>query len=100
MSGKGVIKPNKKTKNSKAGLTFPAARLTRYFKQENIAQRVGSGAPIFMAAVLEYVIAELLELAGNTSREHKKTRISPRHLQIAIKNDEELNKLLGDVTIS
>ncbi len=38
--------------------------------------------------------------AGNAARDNKKTRIVPRHIQLAIRNDEELSKLLGSVTIA
>jgi histone H2A len=92
------IKSNRRS--SKAGLAFPVGRVHRLLRKGNYAQRVGAGAPVYLAAVLEYLAAEILELAGNAARDNKKTRIIPRHLQLAIRNDEELNKLLGHVTIA
>ena len=55
---------------------------------------------MYLAAVLEYLSAEILKLAGNAARDNKKTRIIPRQLQLAVRNDEELNKLLAGVNIA
>merc|ERR1711959_651414 len=93
-------KSSAQSRSSKAGLAFPVGRVHRLSRKGNYAQRVGAGAPVYLAAVLEYLAAEILELAGNAARDNKKTRIIPRHLQLAIRNDEELNRLLGHVTIA
>ena len=74
--------------------------LPKEFKKGKYATRVGVGAGVYMGAVLEYLCAEILELAGNAARDNKKARIIPRHIQLAVRNDEELNKLLGSVTIA
>ncbi|TEA21824.1 hypothetical protein DBR06_SOUSAS20010002, partial [Sousa chinensis] len=104
MSGRGKqggkARAKAKTRSSRAGLQFPVGRVHRLLRKGNYAERVGAGAPVYLAAVLEYLTAEILELAGNAARDNKKTRIIPRHLQLAIRNDEELNKLLGKVTIA
>ncbi|KAF8609168.1 histone-fold-containing protein [Ceratobasidium sp. AG-I] len=96
----GTSETKAQSRSAKAGLQFPVGRIHRMLKKGNYAQRVGAGAPVYLAAVLEYLAAEILELAGNAARDNKKARIVPRHLQLAIKNDEELNKLLGHVIIS
>ncbi|AFZ81241.1 histone H2a, putative [Theileria equi strain WA] len=88
------------TKSAKAGLQFPVGRIGRYLKNGRFAKRVGAGAPVYLAAVLEYLCAEILELAGNAARDNKKSRIIPRHIQLAIRNDEELSKFLGGITIA
>lgn len=60
-----------------------------------MADRTGAGAPVYMAAILEYLTAEILELAGNSAARHKRVRITPTHLVQAFRNDEELNKMIG-----
>ena len=62
MSGRGKSNTARKksvTKSAKAGLQFPVGRLGRYLKKGRYAQRVGSGAPVYLAAVLEYLAAEV-----------------------------------------
>uniref|UniRef100_G3PLM8 Histone H2A n=1 Tax=Gasterosteus aculeatus aculeatus TaxID=481459 RepID=G3PLM8_GASAC len=100
MSGRGKTsgkaRAKAKTRSSRAGLQFPVGRVHRHLRKGNYAHRVCAGAPVYLA----YLTAEILELAGNAARDSKKTRIIPRHLQLAVRNDEELNKLLGGVTIA
>uniref|UniRef100_A0A453K1B9 Histone H2A n=4 Tax=Triticinae TaxID=1648030 RepID=A0A453K1B9_AEGTS len=98
--GKGKAVSKTVSRSSKAGLQFPVGRIARYLKIGKYAQRVGAGAPVYLSAVLEYLAAEVLELAGNAARDNKKTRIVPRHIQLAVRNDEELSRLLGAVTIA
>ena len=98
--GRGAGGKKSVSKSSKAGLQFPVARIGRFLKKGKFATRVGGGAPVYLAAILEYLTAEILELAGNAARDNKKARIIPRHIQLAVRNDEELNKLFGGVTIA
>ncbi|XP_063728040.1 histone H2A, sperm-like [Symsagittifera roscoffensis] len=107
MSGKGKSKTGgkigitkSKTRSARAGLQFPVGRIHRFLRKGNYAERIGAGAPVYVAAVMEYLCAEILELAGNAAKDNKKHRIIPRHIQLAIRNDEELNRLLQGVTIA
>ncbi|CAK9314485.1 unnamed protein product [Citrullus colocynthis] len=97
---RGGEKKKAVSRSVKAGLQFPVGRIARYLKNGRYAQRVGTGAPVYLAAVMEYLAAEVLELAGNAARDNKKNRIIPRHVLLAIRNDEELGKLLAGVTIA
>ena len=71
-SGRGKSGGKSTTRSAKAGLQFPVGRVGRYLKQGKYATRVGAGAPVYLAAVLEYLCAEILELAGNAARDNKK----------------------------
>ena len=81
----------------RSGLTFPPSRMRQFFTSYKI--RVGRTAPVYFAAVLEYLAAEMLELSGTAARNDKRSRITIRHLTLAQKNDEELSKLTRDLGI-
>ncbi|MGH0176355.1 UNVERIFIED_CONTAM: hypothetical protein FKN15_072842 [Acipenser sinensis] len=72
----GKARAKAKIRSSRAGLQFPVGRVHRLLRKGNYAQRVGAGAPVYLATVLEYLTAEILELAGNAARDNKKTRIN------------------------
>ncbi|XP_034048849.1 histone H2A-beta, sperm-like [Thalassophryne amazonica] len=93
MSGRGKTggkaKAKAKTRSSHAGLQFPLSRV-HHMQGGSCVGHVGAGAPVYLAAVLKYLAAEILELASSASQDSGKTRIIPRHLQLAVRNDEEL----------
>ncbi|NXD42647.1 H2A protein, partial [Copsychus sechellarum] len=92
-------KAKARSRSARAGLVFSVGRCERQLRKGNYAERLGSTAAVFMAAVLEYLTAEILELAGNAARHYKKHRVTPRHIQLALRHDEELNKLCNGVII-
>ena len=81
-------------------MQFRVGRVAHHLKKGKYATRIGAEAPVYLAAVMEYMSAEMLELAGNAAKDNKKTRIVPRHIQLAVRNDEELSKFLSKVTIA
>ena len=100
--GKGKSSASRRSvsRAARAGLQFPVGRIARFMKQGRHAARVGAGAPVYLAAVLEYLSAEVLELAGNAAKDGRKSRITPRHIQLAIRNDEELARMMQNTTIA
>ncbi len=91
--------PKGSSRSMKAGLIFPIGRVHSFLREGRYADRVGAGAPIYLAAVLEYLLAEVIELAGISALERKRQRISPREIQLAVRNDSELCILMNNVTI-
>ena len=100
--GKGKSKGGKKapvSRSTSAGLQFPVGRVSRYLRKGRYAGRIGTTAAVYMAAVLEYLTAEVLELAGNACIDLKRSRITNRHIQLAVSNDEEIDKLFNKCAI-
>ena len=87
------------SRSKRAGLVFPVGRIHGHLRGGRYTTRVGGSAPAYLAAVIEYIMAEVLELSAASASSTKKKRITPRHIQLAIKDDEALSRLFGGVTI-
>ncbi len=83
--------------SAKAGLQFPVSRVRRNLRAGRFAARSSPGSAVYLTGVLEYCVAEILELAGNAAKDAKVVRIQPRHIVLACRSDEELDRLLNHV---
>jgi histone H2A len=91
----GAGRPRRETKSMRAGLTFPVGKIHRLVRSYLHGYKISIGFSVYLAAVLEYLAAEILELSGNAARVYQMKRIAPRHLMLAIRGDEELDLLFS-----
>ena len=68
------------TQSAQAGINFPVGRIGRMLRDSNFTSRVGASAPVALAAVIEYIVAEIMEVAGNFCKQEERQRITPRHI--------------------
>lgn len=95
--------PSLKNRSFRAGIIFPVGRTQRLLKTKSALNkaRVGPGPAIFLASVLEYLTAEVLELSGDQAHALGAKRINERSIKLAVEADAELDQLFksGHVSI-
>ena len=100
-TGRKGAKGSSVSRSKRAGLIFPVGRISSQLRKGRYAPRVSSSAAVFLAAVLEFAVAEILELSAKAVLQRGKgKRITPRALTLAIRHDADLGTLLKDVTLS
>jgi len=82
-----------------AGLEFCVPSIAAIASRVQHGSVLSLGASVYLTAVTEYMVAELLELSGNAARDNKVDFITPRHIFLALRNDEELDQFCGDAII-
>ena len=71
-------------------MIFPVGRIAKYMKLGQYDfKRLGGGAPIYMAGVLEYLVAELVEISAGSVKDNYRKKITPRDIMLGMKHDEE-----------
>ena len=81
-----------------SGLVFDVDQIGAIMSQTT-SMVVSETAAVYLTAVMEYMTAEVLELSGIAAGDNRSSWIIPRHIQLAFRNDEELNKFKEGCTI-
>lgn len=87
------------SKTEKSGLGFPVARIKSMLRVHNYGRRISDTGAVFMAAILEYITAEILELSLNAARSNGSSRINPKQVNLVLKTDEDLSRNFMSSTI-
>lgn len=85
----------KRSLASRAKLIISPARVGKFLT----APRKSQGAKIYLAAVIDYLLLEILDISGDKARQAKRVRITSRHLMLTVKTDEELKSLFDKYKI-
>lgn len=89
----------KVVRSQKHGLHFNVGTLSKYIRQGKYSDRIGSNVPVYVSAIMQYISTELSDVCSDVAQAEGKTKVKPRHIMLAIRKDEELNKLVGVDTI-
>ncbi len=91
---KGVSRQNK------AQIIFPPSITEKFLRKfDSSTIMVTQNAPVYLASVLEYICAEILEQSINSARSQSRVRLTVRDIELSVRNDTEINKLFSNNNI-
>lgn len=94
---RGTMEENRQkcniSRSTRAQLNFPVSRIERFLREGNFSQRLSASAPVFLAGVLEYLTANVLDLSGKEAQARGRKRITPEHVSWAVENNKHLRKI-------
>lgn len=87
-------------KEAKAGILFPVGKINKRMAKSGWTDRVGGTAPIWVAAVCDYLAREVVDATAKACKDGgKHKRIQPRDVILAIRNDPDLNRVFAGVKV-
>jgi histone H3/H4 len=88
----------RKTASVKAGLVLSVSRVEKQIRKLGGEKcRVSKSAGVYLASILESLVAEISELSANEARARKCKRLVPRHIMYAIETDAALKGCINGV---
>ncbi|XP_004695261.1 PREDICTED: histone H2A-Bbd type 2/3 [Condylura cristata] len=93
-------RPRSRSRTARAELSFSVSHVERLLREGRYSQRLSASAPVFLAAIIQYLTATVLQLAGDEARNRGRTHITPELVDMAVHNNALLSPLFGATTIS
>ena len=81
------------SRSKRAGIKFSARHLERKMAKYSY-KRIDEEAPIFLGAILEYLVTKVIWMAGTTARMEMSSMIHTDHLRSTLKNEKVICNLL------
>ncbi|XP_015988925.1 histone H2A-Bbd type 2/3 [Rousettus aegyptiacus] len=89
-----------RSRTARAELLFSVSHIERLLREGHYAQRLSSSAPVYLAAIIQYLTSKILELAGDEAQKTGRRCITPELVDMAVHNNALLSGFFGTTTIS
>ncbi|KAH0473382.1 MAG: hypothetical protein KVP17_005016 [Porospora cf. gigantea B] len=96
----GSAATDRHTLSTRAGLTFPVARVRKLMRDGKFARRISPSSAVAVAAILEYMVCELAQVSGDAVKQNSMHKLTPRAVELGIRSDDEFARYLANVSIA
>ena len=91
----------KGSRQNRAKIIFPPSIIEKFLRNFGYSKiMVSNYAPVYLASVLEYITFEILDMSVPFCTDGKRARLTVRDMELAVRNDIELNVLFNKLGIS
>jgi histone H3/H4 len=84
----------------RAGLILPVPRIENMMMEIAVAKRKSATAAVYLAAAVQKLMSEVIQMAAKHAAEGKRRRITPRCISMVINTNDEFKTFYGNVLLS